>query len=74
MNARPEPLIKDEFTGGPPTKRVLAHLQTKREEGKKIAGIYCGYAPAELIRAMGIVPTSLCAFSYARIVAAETVV
>jgi benzoyl-CoA reductase/2-hydroxyglutaryl-CoA dehydratase subunit BcrC/BadD/HgdB len=73
MNATVEPLINDEFTGEPPTKRVLAHLQTKREEGKKIAGIYCGYAPVELIRAMDIVPASLCAFSNATIEAAETV-
>ena len=73
MNARIEPLIKDEFTGEPPTKRVLAHLLAKREEGKKIAGVYCGYAPSELIRAMDIVPATLCAFSNATIEAAETV-
>ncbi|HVN96608.1 MAG TPA: double-cubane-cluster-containing anaerobic reductase [Syntrophorhabdaceae bacterium] len=73
MNETPAPLIQDEFTGEPPTKRVLAHLQAKREEGKKIAGIYCGYAPTELIRAMGIVPASLCAFSNATIEAAEAV-
>ncbi len=68
-----EPLINDEYTGESPTKRVLAHLQAKREEGKKIAGVYCGYAPAELIRAMDIVPTTLCAFSNSTIDSAETV-
>ena len=73
MNTTVEPLIDDEYTGGPPTKRVLAHLQKKREEGKKIAGVYCCYAPAELIRAMDIVPATLCAFSNATIEAAETV-
>jgi benzoyl-CoA reductase/2-hydroxyglutaryl-CoA dehydratase subunit BcrC/BadD/HgdB len=73
MNAKPEPLIKDEFTGEPPTKRVLAYLQSKREQKKKIAGIYCGYAPVELIRAMDIVPATLCAFSNTPIEAAEAV-
>ncbi|NLW35705.1 MAG: 2-hydroxyacyl-CoA dehydratase, partial [Syntrophorhabdus aromaticivorans] len=63
MNTTVEPLINDEYTGDLPTKRVLAYLQTKRKEGKKIAGVYCGYAPAELIRAMDIVPATLCAFS-----------
>ena len=63
MNAKPEPLIQDEYTGEPASKRLLAHLQKKREEGRKIAGIYCGYAPAELIRAMDIVPVAtLCVF------------
>lgn len=73
MNTTVEPLINDEYTGDLPTKRVLAYLQTKRKEGKKIAGVYCGYAPAELIRAMDIVPATLCAFSNATIEAAETV-
>ena len=73
MNAKPEPLIQDEYTGEPATKRLLAHLQKKREEGKKIAGIYCGYAPAELIRAMDIVPAGLCAFSNKTIEAAEAI-
>jgi benzoyl-CoA reductase/2-hydroxyglutaryl-CoA dehydratase subunit BcrC/BadD/HgdB len=73
MDIKPEPLIKDEFTGEPPTKRFLAYLQSKREQGKKIAGVYCGYAPTELIRAMGIVPAGLCAFSNATIEAAEAV-
>jgi benzoyl-CoA reductase/2-hydroxyglutaryl-CoA dehydratase subunit BcrC/BadD/HgdB len=73
MNVKPEPLIQDEYTGEPATKRTLAHLQKKREEGKKIAGIYCGYAPAELIRAMDIVPAGLCAFSNKTIEAAEAV-
>lgn len=73
MHTGMEPLINDQYTDELPTKRVLAHLQAKREEGKKIAGIYCGYAPAELIRAMDIVPATLCAFSNATIEAAETV-
>ncbi len=76
MNEKPETteaLIQDEYTGEPATKRLLAHLQKKREKGKKIVGIYCGYAPLELIHAMGIVPATLCAFSNATIEAAEAV-
>ncbi len=73
MSTKMEPLIHDEYTGESPTKRLLAHLQTKREEGRKIAGVYCGYAPAELILAMDIVPATLCAFSNATIEAAETI-
>ncbi len=73
MNNVHEPLINDEFTGQPPAKRLLAYLLAKREKGAKIAGMYCGYAPVELIRAMDIVPAGLCAFSNATIEAAETV-
>jgi benzoyl-CoA reductase/2-hydroxyglutaryl-CoA dehydratase subunit BcrC/BadD/HgdB len=73
MTAKIEPLIQDEFTGAPPTKRSLAYLLKKREQGKKIAGIYCGYAPVEIIRAMGAVPATLCAFSNGTIEKAETV-
>ncbi|MBP7735556.1 MAG: 2-hydroxyacyl-CoA dehydratase [Spirochaetes bacterium] len=73
MNNVYEPLINDEFTGQPPTKRLLAYLLSKKEKGAKIAGFYCGYAPVELIRAMGLVPAGLCAYSNATIEAAETV-
>jgi len=73
VNAAVEPLIDDEYTGEPPAKRLLAHLQVQRERGAKIVGIYCAYAPVELIRAFGLVPASLCAFSNAMVEAAETV-
>jgi benzoyl-CoA reductase/2-hydroxyglutaryl-CoA dehydratase subunit BcrC/BadD/HgdB len=73
MNRSAKPLIDDEYTGEPPAKRLLAYLQAQRERGKKIVGIYCGYAPVELIRAFELVPASLCAFSNATIEAAETV-
>jgi benzoyl-CoA reductase/2-hydroxyglutaryl-CoA dehydratase subunit BcrC/BadD/HgdB len=68
-----EPLIDDEYTGEPPSSRLLAYLQGKREQGSGIVGIYCGYAPVELIRALGLVPATLCAFSSVPIEAAETV-
>ena len=73
MNRTVEPLIDDEFIGEPPAKRFLAYLQTQRERGAQIVGIYCGYAPVELIRAFDLVPASLCAFSNATIEAAEAV-
>lgn len=66
-----EPLFNDEFVGEPPSKRVLAHVQSKRELGYAVAGLYCGYAPMELIHAMDLVPAVLCAFSNAQIEAAE---
>ncbi len=68
-----EPLFNDSFVGEPPTKRVLSYLQSKRELGKQIAGVYCGYAPMELFRAMDIFPAVLCAFSNNTIETAETV-
>jgi benzoyl-CoA reductase/2-hydroxyglutaryl-CoA dehydratase subunit BcrC/BadD/HgdB len=68
-----EPLIDDEYTGEPPAKRLLAHLQSHREQGAKTVGIYCAYAPVELIRAFDLVSVSLCAFSNATIEAAEAV-
>ncbi len=67
----PEPLFTDEFAGEPPAKRVLGYVQSKREQGAAVAGLYCGYAPMELIHAMGIVPAVLCSFSNEQIEAAE---
>lgn len=66
-----EHLFNDEFVGEPPSKRVLAHVQSKREQGAAVAGLYCGYAPMELIHAMDLVPAVLCAFSNAQIEVAE---
>lgn len=67
-----EPLIHDQFAGAP-SKRALAYVQSKREQGKRVVGAYCGYAPFELIRAMDAVPAVLCAFSNSTIEAAESV-
>jgi len=73
MNETPEPLINDEYTGEPPSKRLLARLIAERERGTGMVGIYCAYAPVELIRAFDLTPVSLCAFSNATIEAAEEV-
>ncbi|WP_034631855.1 double-cubane-cluster-containing anaerobic reductase [Maridesulfovibrio bastinii] len=42
------------------SEKSIAELDEWHEQGKKIAGIYCIYAPIELIRAAGVVPISLC--------------
>ena len=73
MSTAVEPLINDEYIGEPPSKRLLAYLQSQRKKGAKIVGVYCSYAPVELIRALDLVPASLCAFSNATIEAAEAV-
>ena len=72
MKAGVEPLVNDGFAGEA-TKRTLGYLQKQREKGNNIVGIYCGYAPLEVIRAMGATPAVLCAFANKTIEAAETV-
>ncbi|HON58543.1 MAG TPA: double-cubane-cluster-containing anaerobic reductase [Smithella sp.] len=67
-----EPLMNDDFAGEP-AKRCLNYIQSKREKGKHVVGIYCGYAPMEVIRAADIVPAVLCAFADKTIAAAEEV-
>lgn len=66
------PLMDDGFAGEP-AKRVFNYIQNRKKQGAPVVGIYCGYAPLELIQAMGIVPAVLCAFSRVPIEAAETV-
>jgi len=72
MKADVEPLVNDGFAGEA-TKRTLNYLQKQRENGKNIVGIYCSYAPLELIRAANAAPAVLCAFANKTIEAAETV-
>lgn len=72
MQEGTEPLVNDGFAGEA-TKRTLNYLQAQREKGKNIVGIYCGYAPLELIRAAGAAPSVLCAFANKTIEAAETI-
>jgi benzoyl-CoA reductase/2-hydroxyglutaryl-CoA dehydratase subunit BcrC/BadD/HgdB len=72
MKANVEPLVNDGFAGEA-TKRTLNYLQNQRENGTNIVGIYCSYAPLELIRAANAAPAVLCAFANKTIEAAETV-
>jgi len=66
------PLIDDSQVADP-IRRFLEYILNKREQGARVVGLYCGYAPVELIRAMGAVPVSLCAASQRTVPAAETV-
>ncbi len=66
------PLIDDEFAGEP-SKRALQYVQDKRNQGYPVVGIYCGYAPLEMIKAMKAAVAVLCAFSNKTIAAAENV-
>jgi len=65
-----KPLVDDQFVGEP-AKRALNYIQSKREQGHPVVGIYCGYAPMEIIRAMGAGVAVLCAFSNKTIIAGE---
>lgn len=64
------PLFMDGFAGFP-LKRALGQVVKQREQGAKVVGAYCSYAPVELIWAMGGVPAILCAFSNTPIAKAE---
>jgi|GEM_PF-3613850 len=67
-----EPLLNDKYADSP-NERVLDFVVNKRESGAHVAGMYCGYALLELLRAVGAVPVFLCAFSNKTIAEAETV-
>lgn len=64
------PLIDDKFVGEP-AKRALQYVQSKRQQGLPVVGIYCGYAPLEIIKAMNATVAVLCAFSNKTISSAE---
>ncbi|HOE18393.1 MAG TPA: double-cubane-cluster-containing anaerobic reductase [Syntrophorhabdaceae bacterium] len=72
MNSVAEPLINDRYAGSP-SERVLDRIIKKRDAGIPVVGMYCGYAPVELVRAAGAVPVFLCSFSRKTIPEAETV-
>ncbi|OPY65297.1 MAG: R-phenyllactate dehydratase beta subunit [Syntrophorhabdus sp. PtaU1.Bin050] len=67
-----ESLVNDRYTNSP-NDRVLNSIIRKRNGGAPVVGMYCGYAPVELVRAMGAVPVFLCASSRKTIEAAEAV-
>jgi benzoyl-CoA reductase/2-hydroxyglutaryl-CoA dehydratase subunit BcrC/BadD/HgdB len=71
MTIKMDPLISDEFTGMP-LKRALSRILEKRNAGVHGIGVYCVYAPVELIRAAAV-PISLCAFSNKTVPEAEKV-
>lgn len=65
-----EPIVNDGFAGEP-AKRCVGYVQSQREKGEKVVGIYCTYGPLEVVRAAGAVPAVLCAFADKTIAAAE---
>ena len=66
------PLFDDEYVGEP-AKRALDYIQRKRDLGSPVVGVYCGYAPLEVIKAMDCTVAVLCAFSNKTVSVAEGV-
>ncbi len=54
-------------------ERCLLDLAEQKEMGRKVVGVYCLFAPTELIRAAGAIPVSLCGKKEAPIPHAEKV-
>ena len=42
------------------SERNLSLIEKAKEEGKKVAGLYCLYSPVELVLAAGAIPLPLC--------------
>ena len=51
----------------------LLDIESLKERGAKVAGLYCTFAPTELVRAAGAIPVGLCGKKQAPIPAAEKV-
>jgi len=51
----------------------LLDVESLQEDGAKVAGLYCTFAPTELVRAAGAIPVGLCGKKQAPIPAAEKV-
>lgn len=66
---RPEILTR--FDRLPET--FLLDVESLQEGGAKVAGLYCTFAPTELVRAAGAIPVGLCGKKQAPIPAAEKV-
>ncbi len=63
------PSIMERFDGL--ADRFLADIEPLKDLGSLVVGIYCTYAPVELVRAAGAVPVGLCGKKQAPIPAAE---
>lgn len=53
--------------------RNLIEIDKAKEEGVKVAGLFCMYAPVELVVAAGAIPVSLCGTRNEPIAAAEKI-
>ncbi len=67
-----DPLIDDSYVDTP-RQRTLDKLLRQRASGMPVVGVYCSYAPIELIWAMGGTVADLCAYANKTIPDAETV-
>ena len=52
-------------------EKFLLDLDLAKENGTPVAGVYCLFAPTEIIRAAGIIPVGLCAKKHEPIAKAE---
>jgi benzoyl-CoA reductase/2-hydroxyglutaryl-CoA dehydratase subunit BcrC/BadD/HgdB len=55
------------------SETFLLDIETLKEDGTKVVGLYCTFAPTELVRAAGAVPVGLCGKKQAPIPAAEKI-
>ncbi|MCF6290987.1 MAG: 2-hydroxyacyl-CoA dehydratase family protein [Desulfobacterales bacterium] len=55
------------------SEQCLLDLEERKEMGKKVIGVYCTFAPTELIRAAGAIPIGLCGKDQTPIYEAEKV-
>jgi benzoyl-CoA reductase/2-hydroxyglutaryl-CoA dehydratase subunit BcrC/BadD/HgdB len=53
------------------SEKSLLDLEKVKEDGQKVVGIYCTFAPTELVRAAGAIPVGLCGKKEAPIPEAE---
>ncbi len=51
----------------------LLDVESLKERGTKVVGLYCTFAPTELVRAASAIPVGLCGKKQAPIPAAENV-
>ncbi len=63
------PTLMERFDGL--ADRFLADIEPRKDAGTLVVGIYCTYAPVELVRAAGAIPVGLCGKKQAPIPAAE---
>lgn len=66
---RPETLVR--FDRLP--ELFLLDIEGQKERGTKVVGIYCTFAPTELVRAAGAIPVGLCGKKQIPIPAAEKI-
>lgn len=71
MNTQELPSQFDSFADA--RKQGFIAVKNLKDQGKKVAGVFCTYAPVELILAAGAVSVGLCAFSDETIPEAEKV-